>query len=139
VVDSCAVVESPELVDDSPGIVDVSPDVVDDRPVELKDVVTGPGVEEILVELGYGLEVDCIAEVAIADVVEVTPFVVVDPPGVVDTPGLEGAGEDSDCVGVLNGPASNVDEEENEGDDEEKEVAGHSSLSVPVRGPAPMQ
>ena len=141
-VDSCAVVESPELVDDSPGI-------VDDRPVEgLKEVVARPEVEEILVELGDGLEVDCIVVVAIAEVVEVTPSVVVDPPGVVDIPGLGEAGEGSDGVGVLDGPAGNVDKEENEeevegekGDDEEEEgeVAGHSSLSVPVRGPGPMQ
>ena len=66
------------------------------------------------VELGNGLEVDCIAEVAIAEVVEVTAFVVVDPPGVVDTPGLEVALEDSDGVGVLDWAAGTVDEEESE-------------------------
>ena len=49
-------------------------------------MVAEPEVEEILVELGDGLEVDCIVVVAIAEVVEVTAFVVVDPPGVVDTP-----------------------------------------------------
>ena len=91
VAEPCAVVESP-AVDVSPEVVDDSPEVVDESPVErLKDVVAGPEVE-----LGDGLEVDCIAEV-----VDVTAFVVVDPPGVVDTPGLEGALEDSDGVGVL--------------------------------------
>jgi len=120
----------------SPEVVDDGSDAVDDSLVGgLKDVVAEPEVEEILVELG-----DCIEEVATAEVV-------VDPPGVVDIPGLEGAGEDSVGVGVLDGPASNVDEEENEeekedeeeDDEDEEEVAGHSSLSVPVRGPAPMQ
>ena len=83
--------------------------------------------------------------VAIAEVVDVTPFVVVDPPGVVDTPGLEGALEDSDGVGVLDGTAGIVEEnkevegEEEDDKEEEGEVAGHSSLSVPVRGPGPMQ
>ena len=146
VVEPCAVVDSPEAVDESPGIVDDSPEVVDESPVEgLKDVVAGPEVEEIMVELGDGLEVDCTKDVAIAEVVDMSPFVVVDPPGVVDTPGLEGAGEDSDGVDVLDGPAGDVDEEKNkevvEGEEEEEdeEVAGHSSLSVPVRGPAPMQ
>jgi len=125
----------------SPEVVDDGSDAVDDSLVGgLKDVVAEPEVEEILVELGDLLVVDCIEEVATAEVV-------VDPPGVVDTPGLGGAGEDSVGVGVLDGPASNVDEEENEeekedeeeDDEDEEEVAGHSSLSVPVRGPAPMQ
>jgi len=121
------VVETPAVVE--PCAVVESPGIVDERPVEgLKDVVAEPEVEEIMVELGDGLEVDCIAK-----------FVVV-----VDTPGLEEAGEDSDSVGVLDGPAGNVDEEEVEGEDEDEEEededgAGHSSLSVPVRGPAPMQ
>ena len=148
VVEPCAVVDSPEAVDESPGIVDDSPEVVDESPVEgLKDVVAEPEVEEILVVLEDGLEVDCIEDVAIAEVVDMSPFVVVDPPGVVDTPGLEGAGEDSDGVDVLEGPAGNVDEEKSEEvegeeedeEEEDEEVAGHSSLSVPVRGPAPMQ
>ena len=53
--------------------------------------------------------------------------------------------EDSDGVGVLDGTAGIVEEnnevegEEEDGKDEEGEVAGHSSLSVPVRGPGPMQ
>ena len=108
-------------------------------------MVAEPDVEEILVELGDGLEVAFIVVVAIAEVVEVTEFVVVDPPGVVDTPGLEGALEDSDGVGVLDGTAGIVEEnkevegEEEDDEDEEGEVAGHSSLSVPVRGPGPMQ
>ena len=108
-------------------------------------MVAEPDVEEIMVELGDGLEVDCIVVVAIAEVVDVTPFVVVDPPGVVDTPGLEGALEDSDGVGVLDGTAGIVEEnkevegEEEDDKEEEGEVAGHSSLSVPVRGPGPMQ
>ena len=50
-------------------------------------------------------------------------------------------------VDVLDGPAGNVDEEKSEEvegeeedeEEEDEEVAGHSSLSVPVRGPAPMQ
>ena len=69
--------DSPEVVDDSPDGVDESPDVVDESPVGgLKDMDAEPEVE-----LGNGLEVDCIAEV-----VEVTAFVAVDPPGVADTP-----------------------------------------------------
>ena len=120
VVEPCAVVDSPEAVDESPGIVDDSPEVVDESPVEgLKDVVAEPEVEEILVVLEDGLEVDCIEDVAIAEVVDMSPFVVVDPPGVVDTPGLEEAGEDSNGVGVLDGTASIV--EENEEVDEEEE------------------
>ena len=52
-------------------------------------MVTEPEVEEIMVELRDGLEVDCTKDVEIAEVVDMSPFVVVDPPGVVDTPELE--------------------------------------------------
>ena len=50
--------------------------------------------------------------------------------------------EDSDGVGVLDWAAGTVDEEESEeveGGEEEEDVAGHSSLSIPVRGPGPKQ
>ena len=54
--------------------------------------------------------------------------------------------EDSDGVGVLDGTAGIVEEneeevegEEEDDEEEEEDVAGHSSLSVPVRGPGPMQ
>ena len=53
--------------------------------------------------------------------------------------------EDSDGADVLDGTAGIVEEnkevegEEEDDKEEEGEVAGHSSFSVPVRGPGPMQ